>query len=123
MRAPVYEGVDLTSHIGNAITFSPTSTIHGYQVITFEGGKLYLDVNMVFRDGKLAKVIEVVVTSPPSREKLAYCEELGLECEVIMPAKEPTPPAKGTTPPAKGGSTTAYQPSMFSVDDSDEEDM
>ncbi|KAJ1620676.1 hypothetical protein T492DRAFT_847635 [Pavlovales sp. CCMP2436] len=187
MSAPEYEGVTLTPHIGNAITFSPTSTIHSYQGITFEGGKLYLDMNMawdvrmlyvavsrvrnlsqiaivkttkearymgeslihqaekatqfglarsagngaieefpigdgryiadlaVFTGGKLTKVIEVVVISPPSREKLAYYEELGLKCEVIIPAG-------GPTPPAKGHSTTAIPPPMFSVDDSDEKD-
>ncbi|KAJ1629568.1 hypothetical protein T492DRAFT_1118021 [Pavlovales sp. CCMP2436] len=85
------------------------------------GDGRYIADLAVFKDGKLVKVIEVVVTSPPSREKLTYYEELGLECEAIIlakeptpPAKEPTPPAKEPTPPAKGHSTTAYQPSMFS---------
>ncbi|KAJ1633214.1 hypothetical protein T492DRAFT_837837 [Pavlovales sp. CCMP2436] len=31
-------------------------------------------------DMKLVKLIEVVVTSPPSKEKLEYYDELGLEC-------------------------------------------
>ncbi|KAJ1616007.1 hypothetical protein T492DRAFT_1115541 [Pavlovales sp. CCMP2436] len=157
MHSPIYEGIDLTPHIGTGITFSPTSTIHSYQGITFEGGTLYLDLNMVWdvrmlyvavsrvrrldrlaivktsrgpryigegllnrtekarrfglarsagqgaieeypvgdgryiadltvfdaSGGKLTKVVEVVVTSPPSREKLAYYEEQGIECEII----------------------------------------
>ncbi|KAJ1626158.1 hypothetical protein T492DRAFT_1146985 [Pavlovales sp. CCMP2436] len=159
MHTPIYKGVDLTPHIEAGITFSPTSTIHIYQGITFEGCKLYLGFNMVwdvrmlyvavsrvwrleqlaivktsrgpsymgeglvhrtdkarqfglarsaghgaieeypvsdgryiadlavFDDagGKLIKVVEVVVTSPPSREKLTYYEELGIVCEVIVP--------------------------------------
>ncbi|KAJ1628555.1 hypothetical protein T492DRAFT_841452 [Pavlovales sp. CCMP2436] len=145
--APNFGGVDLTSYIGEGITFSPTSTIHSFQGITFEGGKLYLDMNMIWDvrmltikqlavimsakqtrymgegvehrtekarqfglaraagqgaieeypvgDGrfiadlavfdiaengkmKLVKLVEVVVTSPPTKEKLAYYKELGL---------------------------------------------
>ncbi|KAJ1624840.1 hypothetical protein T492DRAFT_1124083, partial [Pavlovales sp. CCMP2436] len=161
MCAPEYEGVYLTPQIGNAITFSPTSTIHSYQGITFEGGKLYLDMNMVWdvrmlyvarqfglarsagngaieefpigdgryiadldvlTGGKLTKMIEVVLTSPPSREKLAYYEELGIECEVIIPSGGPTPPEKKPTPPEKEPTNAPPSPPpMFSVDDSDEE--
>ncbi|KAJ1632109.1 hypothetical protein T492DRAFT_838684 [Pavlovales sp. CCMP2436] len=38
---------------------------------------------------KLVKLVEVVVTNPPSKEKLAYYKELGLECEVVYIEKEP----------------------------------
>ncbi|KAJ1636708.1 hypothetical protein T492DRAFT_1128591 [Pavlovales sp. CCMP2436] len=38
---------------------------------------------------KLVKLVEVVVTSPPTKEKLAYYKELGLECEVVYIEKEP----------------------------------
>ncbi|KAJ1637169.1 hypothetical protein T492DRAFT_1127149 [Pavlovales sp. CCMP2436] len=38
---------------------------------------------------KLVKIVEVVVTSPPTKEKLAYYKELGLECEVVYIEKEP----------------------------------
>ncbi|KAJ1616930.1 hypothetical protein T492DRAFT_1152157 [Pavlovales sp. CCMP2436] len=41
---------------------------------------------------KLVKLIEVVVTSPPSKEKLEYYRELGLECEVVYIEKEPPRP-------------------------------
>ncbi|KAJ1634263.1 hypothetical protein T492DRAFT_975023 [Pavlovales sp. CCMP2436] len=173
--APTFGGVDLTQHIGAGITFSPTSTIHSYQGITFEGGKLYLDFNMIWDvrmlyvavsrvrcleqlaivknakeprymgegvdhraekarqfglaraaehgaieeypvgDGryiadlavfdtvcgvggnwKLIKVVEVVVSSPPSREKLEYYEELGIECVVINISR--SPPRSNATP-------------------------
>ncbi|KAJ1626239.1 hypothetical protein T492DRAFT_843328 [Pavlovales sp. CCMP2436] len=161
MHFPIYEGIDLTPHIGIGITFSPTSTIHSYQGITFEGGKLYLDLNMIGEGlvhrtekarqfglarsaghgaieeyligdgryiaglaifdaavGKLIKVVEVVVTSPPSREKLAYYEELGIECEMIVPPKKPdTKPDTKATMKA----TNPSPPPMFSLDDSDED--
>ncbi|KAJ1626261.1 hypothetical protein T492DRAFT_212468 [Pavlovales sp. CCMP2436] len=156
--APAFGGVDLTPHIGAGITFSPTSTIHSYQGITFEGDKLLWDVRMLYVavsrvrcleelaivktaneprymgegvdhrtekarqfglaraavhgaieeyplgdgryiadlavfdtvggtvggvGGKLMRIVEVVVTSSPSREKLEYYEELGIECVVI----------------------------------------
>ncbi|KAJ1617244.1 hypothetical protein T492DRAFT_1152004 [Pavlovales sp. CCMP2436] len=139
MHVPIYEGVDLTPHIGAGITFSPTSTIHSCQGITFEGDTLYLDQNMVWdvkmlptrdreneqgpryigegllhrtekaRQFGLARsaghcaieespggdgryiadlaVVEVVVTSPPSREKLAYYQEQGIECGIIISPK------------------------------------
>ncbi|KAJ1617139.1 hypothetical protein T492DRAFT_850315 [Pavlovales sp. CCMP2436] len=38
---------------------------------------------------KLVKLVEVVVTSPPTKEKLEYYKELGLECEVVYIEKEP----------------------------------
>ncbi|KAJ1628300.1 hypothetical protein T492DRAFT_841692 [Pavlovales sp. CCMP2436] len=38
---------------------------------------------------KLVKLVEVVVTNPPSKEKLEYYKELGLECEVVYIEKEP----------------------------------
>ncbi|KAJ1636199.1 hypothetical protein T492DRAFT_960333 [Pavlovales sp. CCMP2436] len=170
--APTFGGVDLTPHIGAGITFSPTSTIHSYQGITFEGGKLYLDFNMIWDvrmlyvavsrvrcleqlaivktsteprymgegvdhrtekarqfglamagghgaieeypvgnghyivdlavfdtvggNRELIKVVEVVVTSPPSREKLQYYEELGIECVVINISR--APPRSNATP-------------------------
>ncbi|KAJ1620936.1 hypothetical protein T492DRAFT_847415 [Pavlovales sp. CCMP2436] len=84
------------------------------------GDGRYIAELAIFKDGKLTKLIEVVVTSLPSAEKLAYYEELGLECKVIILAKEPTPPTKEHTPPAKEHSATACPPSMFSVDDSDD---
>ncbi|KAJ1622523.1 hypothetical protein T492DRAFT_1061717 [Pavlovales sp. CCMP2436] len=181
--APTFAGVDLTQHIGSGITFSPTSTIHSYQGITFEGDKLYLDFNMIWDvrmlyvavsrvrcleqlaivksakeprymgegvdhrtekarqfglaraaghgaieeypvgDGryiadlavfdtvggvggvggnrKLIKVVEVVVTSPPSREKLEYYEELGIECVVINILR--APPRFNATPDSDEG--------------------
>ncbi|KAJ1636682.1 hypothetical protein T492DRAFT_1128565 [Pavlovales sp. CCMP2436] len=157
--APTLGGVDLSTHIGEGITFSPTATIHSFQGITFEGGKLYLDMNMIWDvrmlyvavsrvrtleqlavvmsakqtrymgegvehrtekarqfglaraaghgaieeypvgDGRyiadlaLVKLIEVVVPSPPSKEKLEYYRELGLECEVVYIEKEPPKPS------------------------------
>ncbi|KAJ1635351.1 hypothetical protein T492DRAFT_966605 [Pavlovales sp. CCMP2436] len=191
--APTFGGVDLTPHIGVGITFSPTSTIHSYQGITFEGGKLFLDFNMIWDvrmlyvavsrvrcleqlaivacsketrymgegvehrtekarqfglaraagqgaieeypvgdgryiadlavfdtiggvDGvggnlKLVKVVEVVVTSPPSREKLQYYQGLGVECVVINMSPKAQPRSNATPCP----------PSMF-VDDSDSDE-
>ncbi|KAJ1629234.1 hypothetical protein T492DRAFT_840962 [Pavlovales sp. CCMP2436] len=38
---------------------------------------------------KLVKLVEVVVTNPPSKEKLEYYKELGLECKVVYIEKEP----------------------------------
>ncbi|KAJ1632843.1 hypothetical protein T492DRAFT_838086 [Pavlovales sp. CCMP2436] len=38
---------------------------------------------------KLVKLVEVVVTSPPTKEKLEYYKELGLVCEVVYIEKEP----------------------------------
>ncbi|KAJ1625604.1 hypothetical protein T492DRAFT_1038537 [Pavlovales sp. CCMP2436] len=192
--APTFGGVDLTAHIGVGITFSPTSTIHSYQGITFEGSKLYLDFSMIWDvrmlyvavsrvrcleqlaivksakeprymgegvdhrtekarqfglaraagqgaieeypigDGryiadlavfdttiggvggvggnlKLVKVVEVVVTSPPSREKLEYYEELGIECVVVDMSPRAQPRYNSTPCP----------PAMF-ADDSDSDE-
>ncbi|KAJ1625475.1 hypothetical protein T492DRAFT_1039496 [Pavlovales sp. CCMP2436] len=193
--APTFGGVDLTAHIGVGITFSPTSTIHSYQGITFEGDKLFLDMNMIWDvrmlyvavsrvrcleqlaivtssketrymvegvehrtekarqfglaraagqgaieeypvgDGryiadlavfdtidevggvggnlKLVKLVEVVVSNPPSREKLEYYAELGVECVVIdMSQGQRAQPRSNSTP---------CPPSMF-VDDSDSDE-
>ncbi|KAJ1625054.1 hypothetical protein T492DRAFT_1042695 [Pavlovales sp. CCMP2436] len=166
--APTFGGVDLTAHIGVGITFSPTSTIHSYQGITFEGGKLYLDMNMIWdvrmlyvavsrvrcreqlaivtssketrymgegvehrtekaRQFGLARaagqgaieeypVIEVVVTSPPSRENLEYYAELGVECVVIDMSQE-RGQGQGQRAQPRSNSTPCPPP-MF-VDDSD----
>ncbi|KAJ1618988.1 hypothetical protein T492DRAFT_1089226, partial [Pavlovales sp. CCMP2436] len=65
--APTYGGVDLIAHIGARITFSPTSTIHSYQGITFEGGKLYLDFNMVWD----VRMLYVAVSRVRHLEQLA----------------------------------------------------
>ncbi|KAJ1626840.1 hypothetical protein T492DRAFT_842825 [Pavlovales sp. CCMP2436] len=40
---------------------------------------------------KLVKLVEVVVTSPPTKEKLEYYKELGLECEVVYIEKREPP--------------------------------
>jgi len=65
--APTFGGVDLTQHIGAGITFSPTSTIHSYQGITFEGGKLYLEFNMVWD----VRMLYVAVSRVRHLEQLA----------------------------------------------------
>ncbi|KAJ1637916.1 hypothetical protein T492DRAFT_834075 [Pavlovales sp. CCMP2436] len=63
---------------------------------------------------KLVKLVEVVVTSPPSEEKLDYYKELGLECEVIY-IKKREPPKQSVQP------LFPCPPPMF-ADDSDEDD-
>ncbi|KAJ1635091.1 hypothetical protein T492DRAFT_836376 [Pavlovales sp. CCMP2436] len=83
---------------------------------------------------KLVKLIEVVVTNPPSKEKLEYYKELGLECEVVYIEKEPPRPRQSVPPPrlprpspslssssSTSSSSTPCPPPMF-TDDSDEED-
>ncbi|KAJ1626816.1 hypothetical protein T492DRAFT_1029952 [Pavlovales sp. CCMP2436] len=65
--APTFGGVDLTAHIGVGITFSPTSTIHSYQGITFEGGKLYLDMNMIWD----VRMLYVAVSRVRCREQIS----------------------------------------------------
>ncbi|KAJ1619509.1 hypothetical protein T492DRAFT_848491 [Pavlovales sp. CCMP2436] len=94
------------------------------------GDGRYIADLAVFWKGRLAKVIEVVVSSPPSNAKLEYYEELGLECEVIIVAKEAETPPPGPTRPAKEPKVSAplvYSavpgpPPMFAMDDSDEEE-
>ncbi|KAJ1631822.1 hypothetical protein T492DRAFT_993209 [Pavlovales sp. CCMP2436] len=73
--APTFGGVDLTQHIGAGITFSPTSTIHSYQGITFEGGKLYLDFNMIWD----VRMLYVAISRVRCLEQLA----------IVKSAKEP----------------------------------
>ncbi|KAJ1622449.1 hypothetical protein T492DRAFT_1062599 [Pavlovales sp. CCMP2436] len=73
--APSFGGVDLTQHIGAGITFSSTSTIHSYQGITFEGGKLYLDFNMIWD----VRMLYVAVSRVRCLEQLA----------IVKSAKEP----------------------------------
>ncbi|KAJ1620851.1 hypothetical protein T492DRAFT_1074856 [Pavlovales sp. CCMP2436] len=65
--APTFGGVDLTAHIGVGITFSPTSTIHSYQGITFEGDKLFLDMNMIWD----VRMLYVAVSRVRCLEQLA----------------------------------------------------
>ncbi|KAJ1637362.1 hypothetical protein T492DRAFT_953121 [Pavlovales sp. CCMP2436] len=65
--APTFGGVDLTQHIGVGITFSPTSTIHSYQGITFEGDRLYLDFNMIWD----VRMLYVAVSRVRCLEQLA----------------------------------------------------
>ncbi|KAJ1631004.1 hypothetical protein T492DRAFT_839538 [Pavlovales sp. CCMP2436] len=69
---------------------------------------------------KLVKLVEVVVTSPPSKEKLEYYKELGLECEVVYIEKEPRLPCPSPSS-SSSSSSTPCPPPMF-TDDSDEED-
>ncbi|KAJ1619689.1 hypothetical protein T492DRAFT_848368 [Pavlovales sp. CCMP2436] len=80
---------------------------------------------------KLVKLVEVVVTSPPTKEKLEYYEELGLECEVVYikkrePQGQSVPPprlplSRPSSSPSPSLSLTPCPPPMF-ADDSDEED-
>ncbi|KAJ1635172.1 hypothetical protein T492DRAFT_836319 [Pavlovales sp. CCMP2436] len=65
--APTLCGVDLTAHIGEGITFSPTATIHSFQGITFEGGKLHLDMNMIWE----VRMLYVAVSRVRTLEQLA----------------------------------------------------
>ncbi|KAJ1636822.1 hypothetical protein T492DRAFT_956468, partial [Pavlovales sp. CCMP2436] len=65
--ALTFGGVDLTAYIGVGITFSPTSTIHRYQGITFEGGKLFLDMNMIWD----VRMLYVAVSRVRCLEQLA----------------------------------------------------
>ncbi|KAJ1631165.1 hypothetical protein T492DRAFT_839426 [Pavlovales sp. CCMP2436] len=111
-----------------------------------EGDGRYIADLAVFTDKKLVRLIEVVITNPPSKEKIAYYEELGIECKIVTVTKEgesplnwipssstqqttPKPSSKPTSKPvvkpaAKQASKPAEQPaaSKFMDDDDDDDD-
>ncbi|KAJ1640660.1 hypothetical protein T492DRAFT_831931 [Pavlovales sp. CCMP2436] len=84
---------------------------------------------------KLVKLVEVVVTSPPSKEKMEYYTELGLECDVVYIEKEPPrpivprvapprplprPSSSSSSSPSPSSSSTPCPPPMFAYDSEEE---
>ncbi|KAJ1628859.1 hypothetical protein T492DRAFT_841260 [Pavlovales sp. CCMP2436] len=113
--------------------------IDPYKRVTFEGESLVIDMDRIWDlkvlyvavsrfftvKGSSRELIEVVVCSPPSKEKLEYYTELGLECDVVVIKNNKTGKEKEKTEKANSGtaamvySTTARPAPMFS--DSDDE--
>ncbi|KAJ1619606.1 hypothetical protein T492DRAFT_848435 [Pavlovales sp. CCMP2436] len=75
----------------------------------------------VFTDRKLVKLIEVVVTNPPSKEMLAYYAEFGIECKIVNVIKDDLPNVPNKKSNSNGQDKSPVQ-SMFMDDDEDNED-
>ncbi|KAJ1625115.1 hypothetical protein T492DRAFT_844216 [Pavlovales sp. CCMP2436] len=76
----------------------------------------------VFTDKKLVKLIEVVVTNPPSKEKLAYYEELGIECKIVNVFKDDLPNVPKEKSNSNGQDKTPVQSMSMDNDEDDDED-